>query len=321
MENALTRTKNQPADSLAAATRQAREFISQARAPNTVRAYGSDCRHFEAWCSEYELAALPASPRTLAIYLAALSARAKLSTLERRVSAISQAHRMAGQPSPTGDSKIRALMRGIRRSRGSAQQGKKPLLTTDIRSMIAALPAGLLGFRDRALLLAGFAGAFRRSELVGLDAEELDFTGEGLVVTLRRSKTDQQGEGRKVGVPYGSNPETCPVRSIKRWLEVSGIERGPLFRAVNRHGQLQPQRLTPQSVALVVKRCVERLGKDRSAYAGHSLRSGHATQAAAGGASERAIINQTGHRSLKMVRRYIREGSLFRENGATRLGL
>ena len=321
MENALTLTKSQHADSLAVATLQARKFISQAKALNTVGAYRSDWRHFEYWCAERDLASLPASVATLAIYLAGLSTCAKVSTLERRVTAISQAHQMAGHPSPTSDIKIRTLMAGIRRSKGTAQDGKKPVLTADIRSMIAALPDGPLGIRDRALLLAGFAGAFRRSELVGLDVEDLSFTDDGLVVTLRRSKTDQEGEGGKVGVPYGSNPETCPVRSMKAWLEASGIDSGPVFRPVNRHGQVKPQRLTAQSVVLVVKRYAETLGKDASTYAGHSLRSGHATQAAANGASERCIMNQTGHRSLKMVRRCIREGSLFRENAATRLGL
>ena len=321
MGNALTLTKSQHADSLAVATRQANKLISQAKAPSTVRAYRSDWRHFEDWCAERELASLPASAATLAIYLAGLSTCAKVSTLERRVTAISQAHQMAGHPSPTSDIKIRTLMAGIRRSKGTAQDGKKPVLTADIRSMVAALPDGLLGIRDRALLLVGFASAFRRSELVGLDVEDLGFTNDGLVVTLRRSKTDQEGEGRKVGVPYGSNPETCPVRSMKAWLEASRIDCGPVFRPVNRHRQVKPQRLTAQSVALVVKRYAETLGKDASTYAGHSLRSGHATQAAANGASERSIMNQTGHRSLKMVRRYIRDGSLFRENAAARLGL
>ena len=173
--------------------------------------------------------------------------------------------------------------------------------------MIEALPEGLKGVRDRALLLVGFAGAFRRSELVSLDVDDLDFTEEGLVVTLRRSKTDQEGEGRRVGVPFGSNPTTCPVRSMKAWLEASAITDGPVFRSVNRHGQLQAQRLTSQSVALVVKRYAEVCGLDRHAFAGHSLRAGFATVAARNGANERSIMNQTGHKSLTIVRRYIRE--------------
>ena len=187
--------------------------------------------------------------------------------------------------------------------------------------MVAGLPEGLLGIRDRALLLVGFAGAFRRSELVGLDIADLDFNHDGLTVTLRRSKTDQEGEGRKVGLPYGSNPSTCPVRSLQAWIEASAIEAGPVFRSVNRHGRLQPDRLSDKAVALVVKRRAEAAGLDPSRYAGHSLRAGLATAAANAGVSERAIMAQTGHRSVQMVRRYIRDGSLFRENAAAKVGL
>ena len=187
--------------------------------------------------------------------------------------------------------------------------------------MMANLPDRLLGVRDRALLLVGFAGAFRRSELVSLNVRDLKFTNDGLTVTLRRSKTDQEGSGRKVGIPYGSSPETCPVRSLRAWLEASGIESGPVFRPINRHGQIRPSRLSDRAVALIVKRAAEAAGKDPAEFAGHSLRSGLATAAAIGGASERAIMKQTGHRSTAMVRRYIRDGSLFRENAAARVGL
>ena len=216
----------------------------------------------------------------------------------------------AGANSPSG-----------RRSKGVAPTTKTPLLTEDLRALLAELPEGPLGVRDRALLLVGFAGGFRRSELVALDVEDLEFKGRNLVVTLRRSKTDQEGAGRKVGIPRGSQEETCPVRSVKAWLDEAAIESGPVFRAVNRHGAIQPKRLTGQSVGLIVKRYAEACGKEPADFGGHSLRSGHATQAAANGASERSIMNQTGHRSLKMVRQYIREGSLFRENAASKLGL
>jgi integrase len=187
--------------------------------------------------------------------------------------------------------------------------------------MLATLPDGLAGTRDRALLLTGFAGAFRRSELVGLDRADLEFNARGLVITLRRSKTDQEGHGRKVALPYGSTFETCPVRSMQAWLEESGITDGPLFRKINRHGQLHLARLCGSAVALTVKRSVRAAGLDPSKYSGHSLRSGFATAAAIAGASERAIMNQTGHQSSKMVRRYIRDGNLFRDNAAAKLGL
>jgi integrase len=169
--------------------------------------------------------------------------------------------------------------------------------------------------------LLGFAGAFRRSELVGLDIEDCAFGKDGLTITLRRSKVDQTGVGRKIGIPYGSNPETCPVRTVQAWIEQASITGGPLFRSINRHGQLKPGRLSGLDVARIVKKLVKRAGLDSAKYAGHSLRAGHATSAAIAGASERSIMNQTGHRSVQMVRRYIRDGSLFRENSAGKLGL
>jgi integrase len=154
-----------------------------------------------------------------------------------------------------------------------------------------------------------------------MDVENCDFGKDGLTVTLRRSKTDQEGQGRKVGIPYGSNPETCPVRVLQAWMEQAALTSGPVFRAINRHEQVQPGRLAPAEVARIVKKLALRAGLDPAKYAGHSLRAGHATSAAVAGASERSIMQQTGHRSVMMVRRYIREGSLFRENSAGKLGL
>ena len=187
--------------------------------------------------------------------------------------------------------------------------------------MVNAADAGLIGVRDRALILLGFAGAFRRSELVGFDAEDCTFGKDGLTVALRRSKTDQTGEGRKIGIPFGSWPETCPIRTLKLWMEQAAITMGPLFRSINRHGQVQTRRLSGIDVARVVKKLAERAGLDPAKFAGHSLRAGHATSAAMAGASERSIMNQTGHRSVQMMRRYIRDASLFRENSAGKLGL
>jgi integrase len=182
--------------------------------------------------------------------------------------------------------------------------------------MVETLQESLIGARDRALLLVGFAGAFRRSELVALDVRDVAFTTEGLMITLRRSKTDQEGQGRSVGLPYGSRLETCPVRSLRAWLALSEITSGPLFRPINRHGTMAEGRLSDRAVALVVKRTAKAAGLDPAKYAGHSLRAGLATSAAAAGVSERAIMNQTGHKSAATVRKYIREGSLFRENAA-----
>ena len=204
---------------------------------------------------------------------------------------------------------------------GTAAVQKTAALTNDIRAMMDATDTGLIGVRDRALLLLGFAGAFRRSELVGLDAEDCAFGRDGLTITLRRSKTDQDGQGRKIGIPYGSNPDTCPVRVLQFWLERVNLTSGPVFRSIDRHGSLKPAKLSGIDVSRIVKKLAQRAGLDSAKYAGHSLRAGHATSAAIAGASERSIMNQTGHRSVQMVRRYIRDGSLFRENSAGKLGL
>ncbi len=300
---------------------RAREYISQSKAENTIRAYRSDWAHFEGWCAAHGLVSMPATPATIGMYIADMAETAKPSTINRRIASISQAHQAAGHETPTKGAEVKTVWAGIRRSRGIAQNGKAPTTTTEVRAMVGCLPVGLLGVRDRALILLGFAGAFRRSELVSLDVEDVEFTREGAVVTLRRSKTDQEGQGRKVGVPFGSNLNTCPVRALRAWLGASGIKSGPLFRSVNRHGQLQQDRLTDQVVALVVKRQIAAAGLDPDMYAGHSLRAGLATSAAMAGASERAIMAQTGHKSVNMVRRYIRDGSLFRENAAASVGL
>jgi integrase len=163
-------------------------------------------------------------------------------------------------------------------------------------------------------MLLGFAGVFRRSEVVGLDLEDCVFSKDGFTVTLRRYKTDQDGQGRRIGIPYGSNPETCPVRVLQSWLEQAALSSGPVFCSINRHGKVQSRRLLPADVARIVKKLVERAGLNPANYAGHSLGAGHATTAGIAGALERSIMNQTGHRSVQMVRRYISDGNLFREN-------
>lgn len=300
---------------------QVRAYIRASKAESTLRGYQSDWRDFCAWCESRNLCPLPATPETVATYIAECAGRLKPGSIQRRLNAITEAHRAVGLDSPTHSPVVANTMKGIRRTMGTAPAQKAPALTDDIRAMVDATDAGTIGLRDRALILLGFAGAFRRSELVGLDAEDCAFGKDGLTVTLRRSKTDQEGVGRRVGIPYGSNPETCPVRIIQRWMEHAGISAGPLFRSINRHGHLGPGRLSGIDVARVVKKLAERAGLDAAKYAGHSLRAGHATSAAIAGASERSIMNQTGHRSVQMVRRYIRDGSLFRDNSAGKLGL
>jgi site-specific recombinase XerD len=300
---------------------RAAEFIQQSKAANTVRAYRADWTHFVTWCQARSQSPLPATPETVALYITDLARTRKPGTLTRRLSAISQAHQIAGVESPTKAAKVRLVLAGIRRTKGTAATAKTPVLVNDLRRMAALLPKGLLGVRDRALLLVGFCGAFRRSELVALDRGDVEFTREGLVVNIRRSKTDQEGERRKIGIPYGSNSDTCPIRSLQDWIERSGITEGSLFRPINRHGKMAAARLSAAAVAEIVKRYAGAVGLDASGFAGHSLRSGLATSAAMAGASERSIMNQTGHRSVNTVRRYIRDGSLFRENAAAVLGL
>jgi site-specific recombinase XerD len=302
-------------------TEQVREYIRVSKAENTLRGYQSDWRHFCAWCETHNLGALPAAPESVAAYIAECAGRLKVGTIQRRLNAIAEAHKAAALEPPTHSAMVRNTMKGIRRTRGTAPIQKAPTLTDDIRGMVDATDVGIIGTRDRALILLGFAGAFRRSEIVGLDVEDCSFGRDGLTVILRRSKVDQVGAGRKIGIPYGANPETCPVRVLQTWVEQGIVTTGPLFQSINRHGLVTGRRLSGIDVARVVKKLVDRAGLDATKYAGHSLRSGHATSAASGGASERSIMNQTGHKSVQMLRRYIRNASLFKENSAGKLGL
>ncbi len=301
-----------------------RQYARASKAPNTVRAYRSDLGAFTMWCTDHHLVPIPATPETVALYITALAgAGAKPSTIQRRLSALSQAHQLSGhEPSPTQSPIVRTTMAGIRRTLGMTPRQKSPVVTAELRVLLAVTPEDTLaGLRDRALLLIGFAGGFRRGELVALDAEDVEETEDGLRIGIRRSKTDQEAAGREVGIPRGQKPETDPVRALGAWQGAARVDTGPLVRPVNRHDQVQDRRLTAEGVAMVVKRAAERAGLDPTRYAGHSLRSGLATSAAAGGAPERAIMRQTGHRSVEMVRRYIRSGSLFQENAAAYLGL
>jgi integrase len=299
----------------------AARYLEQSKAPNTRRAYRADWADFTAWCTQYRRVPLPALPETVAYYLADRSLGLKTSTLQRRLATIAEAHRAAGYESPNGHAQVKLVWAGICRAKGTAPSHMKPALTRHVRLMVERLPDSLLGVRDRALLLLGFAGAMRRSELVGLDVGDLLLGEEGLTVVIRRSKTDPIGAGRKLGIPLGANLDTCPVRAVQAWLELSGIDDGPLFRSVSRHGLVRGTRLCDRAVANVVKRSLLAAGKSARRYAGHSLRAGLITQAAMNGVSERAIQDQSGHRSLTVMRRYIRDGSLFRENAAAKVGL
>jgi len=300
---------------------QAAGYAAAAKANATRRAYAADWASFVRWCEASGVESLPASPSSVAVYLAHLAEQGRaVASIGRALVAISQAHRMSGHPSPRGAAVVTETMRGIRRTLGVAQRAKAPVLVEQLRAILEALPATTQGDRDRALLALGFAGAFRRGELVALDVADLAWTRDGLEVTVRRSKTDQEGAGRKVGIPYGGHPSTCPVRAVRAWLDAAALVEGPLYRSVDRHGNVG-DRLSDRAVALVVQRHAAAHGLEAGRFGGHSLRAGLATSAAKAGKSERAIMAQTGHRSVTMVRRYIRDASLFSDNAAAGIGL
>jgi integrase len=304
---------------LAPIVEAARAYVEASRSERTRALYAAQWQGFEAWCDAQGLCALPAAPGTLALFLTARAQEGrKVATLAVALAAISQRHQVAGHESPRSSAIVREAFKGIRRTHGSAQTQKAPVLGNQLRTMLGSLPASLSGQRDRALLLVGFSGAFRRSELVALTVADLAFTSEGLTVTLRRSKTDQDGRGRKVGLPYGSVAATCPVRALQAWLEVSGVSEGPVFRSVDRHGNVGGA-LSGIDVARIVKRTAEAVDLDPKAFAGHSLRAGLATTAAKAGKAAHAIMKQTGHRSVAMVNRYIRDAELFSDNAAAGL--
>ena len=235
---------------------RARAYAEASIAASTKRAYTSAWRVFTSWCRGRGHRPLPAHPAVVAAFVADRAEQKAVGTVEEYLAAINEAHRLSDLPVPTREMEVRVVMKGIRRTHGTAQQGKAPLLVSHLRRIVEVLPEGVIGVRDRALLLFGFAGALRRSELVALDVEDFDFRDEGLAVTIRRSKTDQQGARRLVGLPYGSNPATCPVRATRGWLCESSAEAGPVFRSVDRRGHISPGRLSGKAVGLVVKRSV-----------------------------------------------------------------
>ena len=299
----------------------AKRFAKASRSDNTRRAYAADWVDFEYWCKRVRRESLPATPETVALYLTKMSAHLKASSLKRRMTSISKAHEISRYLSPTKDARVKSVMRGILRTKGEYQAHASPTLLNHIKTMIESLPDNTKGMRDKAILLLGFAGGFRRSELVSLDIENLSLADEGLVIKLTKSKTDQTGRGRTVAIGYGQNKDTCPVEALRGWLEASGIRTGPLFRPIDKWGVIAPTQLTDQSVRLILKESLRRAGISSKGFSGHSLRAGFVTVAAINGASERDIQRTTGHVSLEVLRRYIRDANIFRENASRKLGL
>ena len=310
-------------DTLMAALEAAERFVAMAMTKSTLKAYRTDFAHFQNWCRAQRLPSLPAKPATVAAYCAAMAESGfKISTITRRLAAITMLHKDRGfaEPASLRLKPVGDVIRGIRREKGSRPEQKRALNSDELRKMVTAMPATPHGLRDRALLLIGFAGGFRRSELAAIDFADVEDGDDGLTILIRRSKTDQEGEGRKIGIAYGGDPKTCPVRAYRKWIKEAQITEGPVFRHF--HNQtMGTKAITDRVVALTIKKAAERVGLDAASLAGHSLRSGLATTAARNGASEASIMKQTGHRSAAMVRRYIREGSLFHDNASTKLGL
>lgn len=286
---------------------QVEQYLLASLSESTRHAYKKDLVHFIRWGGR-----IPASPESVASYLAGHANQLSFATLSRRVVAIGRAHTIKHCPSPVHSELVKATLQGIRRTKGSAQRHVAPTLLNDIKAMVNGLH-DMKGVRDKALLLIGFAGAFRRSELVSIKVEDISFVDEGIIIHLLRGKTDQVGRGRDIAIPFVRG-KYCPVKAIKDWLKHSGINSGRLFRCVNRYGQVVGQGLSPQSVALIVKQRAKVIGLDAQQYSGHSLRAGLVTSAAKSGVSSWKICQQTGHRSEAVMQRYIRDSHLFTNN-------
>lgn len=293
-----------------------------AKAENTLRAYEADWEDFFEWCRFNKLNSLPSEPETIVNYINDLADYAKANTISRRITAISENHIAAGYAdnNPAKSGLVRSAVEGIRREKGIMQHSKTPLLIEDLMEIAELCDStDIIAVRDKALLMLGFAGAFRRSELVGIKVEDLTFSREGLVIFLHNSKSDQLGEGNYLAIPYANNRQLCPVTAVKQWLELSELKSGPLFRAFTKAKKPRTAQLSDKSVALIVKKYIDKLGFDSSDFAGHSLRRGFATSAAAHDVDERTIMQQTRHKSEKMVRRYIEQGNMFKNNALNKM--
>jgi integrase len=292
----------------------AEAFARNSRAPATGKVYDRCWAEFRDWCASCGLDCLPASPETIALYLAVAAQRLKVPSLQKRLAAIAAAHRRAGYEFPDGPA-LAEVWKGIKRTKTVARQGKMPLLAGEVKGLISGLPENLAGRRDRALILLGFVGAFRRSELVALDLDDIAFQADGMLVRLRRGKTDQEGAGGEKWIPRAEDPSHCPLRAVQRWILYAGLDDGPLFRAVDRLGRPAARRLSGDSVARIIQARVERslvargfTGTEASArakaVAAHSLRSGLCVSALAAGTPEAALLPITGHRSRRGLEPY-----------------
>ena len=285
--------------------------LKMSKAYNTIRAYKSDFKDFSKFCAKNGFSSLPTEPKIISLYVTYLSSGRKISTLKRRIASISVVHRLKGHYIDTKHPIIIENLMGIRRKTGSFQKSKKPILINELKQIIKAIDATNTNkgrvLRDKAIILTGFSGGFRRSELVSIDYNDLEFVSEGVKIFIKRSKTDQSGEGMIKALPYFENKEFCPVTFLKKWLDISRIRNGLIFN------------ISDKSVALLIKKYASVAGLDSEKYSGHSLRSGFATVSAEFGADERSIMAMTGHKTTQMVRRYIQEANLFKNNALNKI--
>mgnify|MGYP006097346447 CR=1 FL=1 len=284
--------------------------LKNSKSVNTLRAYRADYKDFTLFCIKHSFKSMPTEPKIISFYLTHLSQTSKFSTLKRRLASISVIHKLSGHYIDTKHPIITENLMGIKRVNGSYQKAKKPILINDLKLIINVIDEEqkeISKIKNRALILTGFAGGFRRSELVNIEFDDIDFVPEGVKIFIKRSKTDQSGEGMTKGIPYFSNSDYCPVITLKKWLKISKIKSGKVFN------------ISDKSVAIIIKRYAELAGLDSKKYSGHSLRSGFATSAAEFGAEERSIMAMTGHKTTQMVRRYIQEANLFKNNALNKI--
>ena len=303
MNNLITDIKNLELETI--------KNLRNSKSKNTLRAYQSDYTDFLEFCSKNGFQSMPTQPKILALYITHLSSYSKYSTLKRRLASISVIHKAKGHYIDTKHPIIMENLMGIKRTNGSNQKGKKPLLINDLKIIIKAIDQSKekdnRKIRDKALLLIGFSGGFRRSELVDIEYEDIEFVSEGVKIFVKRSKTDQSGEGMTKAIPYFDNKDFCPVIALKNWIEITALRNGKIFN------------ISDKNVALLVKKYANYAGLESHKYAGHSLRSGFATSTAESGAEERSIMAMTGHKSTEMVRRYIKEANLFKNNALNKI--
>ena len=298
-----------------------KRYFENAEAEKSKKAYTTDWLHFQNWCIEKNLDSLPANPETVMMYISDMAKIYKVSTIRRKMTSISLIHRNNGHETPIKNAKVQRTFKGIKNDKGTVQDAKKALLSDDIKKMVDALSNTLQGARDKAIILLGYAGTFRRSEIVNLNVNDIIFENEGVKIIIRKSKTDQEGAGIIKGVMYGKDANTCPVMALKNWLLFSGIVDGPIFRSFTIHKELTDKRLSSKAIALIIKRTVDKIGLNPGDFAGHSLRSGSVTQAALNGSDKWALMKQGGWKSEAMLNRYIRNADLYKNNISSNLGL